>query len=911
MPNARTGSAARQAPARRQFDRPQFDARQLQRDCAAAADPIAPLRAICAQAQAGFDTDFERGRDCARLVRLRAAFFDQLLTCIWDQFDWRDCDISLAAVGGYGRGELHPRSDIDLLILVGAESGDYSSRVEQFLTRLWDIKLDIGHSVRTPAQCRESASADITVVTTLMESRLIRGSAALSAHMQAAISSDRIWPSDEFFRAKWDEQRRRHSKYADTEYNLEPNVKGSPGGLRDIQTIGWIALRHFGTNDPGALREPGFLTADELDILRAGRDFLWRVRYALHLLTGRKEDRLLFEHQRELARLFGYRDSAGRPAVEQFMQQYYRRALALGRLNELLMQHFDQAILHAAATAQIRRINARFQIRNGYIEVCDPAVLRQTPSALLEIFLLCGHDDAIRGVRAATIRLIRENLDLIDDAFRQDPHNQQLFMEILRAPCKLARQLRRMNRYGVLGAYLPEFGKIIGQMQHDLFHIYTVDAHTLEVIKNMRRFLLPGQAERFPVASRVARRLPQPELLYIAGLYHDIGKGRGGDHSELSAIDARAFCRRHGLSADDTGLVCWLVENHLLMSGVAQRKDISDPDIIGQFAANVGDTTRLDYLLCLTVADICATNPTLWNAWRGTLLRQLYSVTRQALRRGLHNPLDKRELIEQTRRRAMAQLTERGFSRAAVETLWAASGEDYFLREQVGDIVWHTESIAHHLDNKAPLVLIKPGKLPRGAAAMQIFIHVSARDYLFAVSAAALEQLELSVHAARLYKAANGMSLYTFYVLDNYVSNSAGASDPDASAAARSRQIVDYLSELLQDPARYPDIVQRRTPRQIRYFSTPTATTMSIDSARQVSVLEVVTPDRPGLLARLGRIFFDFGISLQAAKIATLGERVEDVFFITDARQQPIADTALCERIQAAICAQLDEQAEC
>jgi [protein-PII] uridylyltransferase len=870
--------------------------------CADPGSPVRGLRNACDDANEWFNGQFRAGRDVSELLKLRARYIDELMRALWSRFDWDNQRIALLAVGGYGRGELHPRSDIDLLILVDEGAEEHNAAIEQFVTLLWDIKLDIGHAVRTVAECADAAQRDITICTALMETRLIAGSEALRGQMQATVSGDEIWPSAEFFRAKWEEQVARHAKYADTEYNLEPNVKGSPGGLRDIQTISWIALRHYGTSDPEALQGLGFLTEDELHILLRGREFLWRVRWALHMVTGRDEDRLLFDHQRELAGLFGYEDSDVRLAVEQFMQRYYRAALAISQLNEVLMQHFDQVILRSDAPEEIIDLNPRFRIRNGYIETRDDTVFERTPSALLEIFLLCARDDRIEGVHPATIREVREHRELIDQEFRDDPRNRRLFMDILRSSHKLALQLRRMNRFGILGRYLPEFGRIVGQMQHDLFHIYTVDAHTLEVIKNMRRFLYPDAHERFPVTSRVAARLPRLELLYIAGLYHDIAKGRGGDHSELGAVDAREFCEKHGIGKQDTDMVVWLVENHLLMSGVAQRKDISDPEVISEFANSVGSQTYLDYLLALTVADINATNPTLWNAWRGSLLRQLYTETRRALQRGLDNQVGKGEAIAETKRRALERLEDRGFIAEEVEGLWAEAGEEYFLREQVDDIVWHTEAIAQHYDKSAPLVLAKPDINMRQGEATQIFIHADNQDYLFSVVTAALEQLHLSVHDARLYNSVDGMAMDTFFVLDE-----SGA--PIATDTQRMEHIVDYLTRTLTDRDRFPEVVQRRTPRQVRFFSMPTEATLYVDSVKHQSVLEVITPDRPGLLARIGRIFYEHGIRLQAAKITTLGERVEDVFFITDTDNKPLEDPALVEEIRSTICKELDEQA--
>jgi [protein-PII] uridylyltransferase len=644
-----------------------------------------------------------------------------------------------------------------------------------------------------------------------------------------------------------------------------------------------------------------FLHPDEMDTLSRGRDFMWQVRYALHMITNREEDRLLFDHQRELAALWGFEDG-DKLAVEQFMQVYYRWAQALGQLNELLIQNFDQAILRQNMADDVRIINERFQARNDYIEARAEDLFDTTPNALLELFLLCARDEDIEGVAAPTIRLVRNHRHLVNKAFRADPQNKQTFLDIMRAPHKMTRQLRRMMSYGILGRYLPEFGKIMGQMQHDLFHVYTVDAHTLEVVKHTRRFQFADFEERFPVSSRVAKRLRKIELLYIAALYHDIGKGRGGDHSELGAVDAERFCREHGLDQRDTELVVWLARNHLFMSAVSQRKDISDPDVIQQFAEHVGDEEHLDYLFTLTVADINATNPTLWNAWRGSLLRQLYTETRRALRRGLDKPVDKQDWVDASRKAAADMLEDRGFMPEDMDKLWQERGEDYFLRERAEDIAWHTESIAGHHDMEVPLVLIRNAIDSSVANTTQIFIHARSRAQLFSRICAVLEQLDLSVHDARIYNANDGMSLDTFFVLDS-------DGQPISEDGARLKHITDHLSRALADGASETDIVQRRTPRQMKSFSIPTETKMSVDDIKNVSVLEVATPDRPGLLARLGRIFVEFNIELQAAKIQTLGERVEDVFFITDDQHQPITDPELCAAIQRAVCSELDEQA--
>lgn len=868
--------------------------------CADAAQGLLPaLRQALRQAADDLDRDFRNGRNAGELLRERAALIDELLRHAWRELRLPTRDLALVAVGGYGRGELHPHSDIDLLILHGQADPRHAGGVEDFLTLLWDLGLQIGHSVRSVDECVAAAAADVTVLTSLVEARPLLGDRELVDAVKAGIDARHMWPAEDFFRAKLKEQEARHAKYADTEYSLEPNLKGSPGGLRDLQLIGWLARRHFGWSALQELTENRFLTAAEATTIAHGQEFLWRVRYALHTITGREEDRLLFDHQRELAAIWGFVDG-DKLAVEQFMQLYYRWALALSQLNEVLMLAFDQAVLQADGQVDIVAIDEAFELRNGYVSARREDVFEKNPAALLEVFLHTGNHPRALGIAAETIRLIREHRHLIDEDFRRDARHRALFMELLRSNERMTRQLRRMSRYGILGRYLPAYGQIVGQMQHDLFHSYTVDAHTLQVIENIRRFLKPENDERFPVTSRVARRLPKIELLYLAGLFHDIGKGRGGDHSELGAVDARKFCIEHGLSGCETQLVEWLVRKHLLMSAVAQRKDISDPEVVQEFARHVGDQQRLDYLFALTVADINGTNPKLWNAWRGSLLRQLYAETKRALRRGLENPAGKQEWIRETRSAAAKLLEYRGFTADELDELWAQRGEDYFLREKPEDIAWHTEAIAGHRDRSAPLVLVRNGIESSVASTTQIFIYAPFSMGGFARSCSHLEQLELSVHDARIYRGEDGMSVDTYYVLD-----SGGASIEDVGRLRHIRTCLGAALAVRGDaPARA--IVQRLTPRRVRSFRLATETAMSVDASRNVSVLEVVSPDRPGLLARVGEVFVEFGLLCQAAKIQTLGERVEDVFFLSDTRQQPIRDPALSEAIQAAIRSRLD-----
>jgi [protein-PII] uridylyltransferase len=865
---------------------------------------IAVFKDAIEAANAQFDGRFREGEDIRNLVYDRALFIDCILHYAWHQFQWEAPDfISLLAVGGYGRGELHPHSDIDLLILLDEENPELNrDHIGHFITLLWDMGLEIGHSVRTVQECVEIAKGDITVATNVLECRTLLGNDELRHSLMELTTPEFMWPADAFFRAKRNEQIKRHNKHNNTEFNLEPNIKNAPGGLRDIQTISWVAKRFFKVRTLRQLEGRGFFTDDEFAIFRTGEEFLWKVRYGLHMIAGRAEERLLFEYQKELAKLFGYQDTDKGLAIEQFMHWYYRIVIALRELNEVLLQFLDEAILNKGASHTVVPINERFQLRDNFIEVTQTKVFAEEPSALLEIFVLMGQQPDIQGPRASTIRLIRENRYRIDDDFRNNPKNRALFMELLRIPYGLVTQLRRMKRYGVLGRYLPEFGAVTGQMQHDLFHIYTVDAHTLLVIKNMRVFRRPEAAQLFPVAAHIMKRLPKQELLYIAGLYHDIGKGRGGDHSKLGAVDAENFCTNHGLSRRETRLVCWLVEKHLLMSLVSQKQDISDPDVIHSFALEVGDQLHLDYLYALTVADMNATNPDIWNSWRASLLRQLYLETKRALRRGLEHTVDKQDLIEETQAAALHKLQRKGFNPDKVKELWQSMGEDYFVRESYRDIAWHAEAILQR-PGEDEIILIGKALPSEIESATKIFIWVKERSNIFAAVCACFTQLNLNIQDARLYHSESGYTLDTFFVLDQN-------DEPIGEDQARAERIRNALHQELSLVDDYSNVISRRTPRILKHFAMPTQTRLYNEPGSEYSILEVISPDRPGLLARIGDVFVKSKIQLQNAKISTLGERVEDIFFITDAEGKPLSDPAMCDSLQQQIRRELDQHVE-
>jgi [protein-PII] uridylyltransferase len=830
------------------------------------------------------------------LVRDRARLVDLTLRTAWANQSGKFAgDLALVAVGGYGRGELHPSSDIDIMVLLPkSDSADWQPDIERFLTFLWDIGLEVGHSVRSIDDCQRESLADISVATTLFEARLLSGPEPLFAGMRRALAPDRLWSSQDFFEAKCKEQTERHHRYFDTAYNLEPNVKSSPGGLRDIQTIGWVAKRHFGTDTLDELVAHGFLTRDELRKLRAGQSFLWKVRFGLHVLTGRREDRLLFDFQIKLAKLFGYEDASFTLAVEQLMQKYYRTVMDISLLNEMLLQLFREAILTQSAPPQ--PINARFQIRNDYLEVTHPEVFARFPSALLELFVLLQQHPEVRGVRAETIRLIGTHVWLIDEEFRQNPRHHRLFIDILCAPVGVTHELRRMNLYGVLGRYIPSFGRVVGRMQYDLFHAYTVDAHTLFVVSNLRRLAMPKFNDEFPALSQIMQSLPRQEIAYLAALFHDIAKGRGGDHSELGAVDAEAFCLEQGLGRYEARLVAWLVKNHLILSITSQKKDISDPDIIHEFARRVGDQVHLDYLYVLTVADVRGTNPKLWNSWKARLFEEFYERTKRALRRGLETPIDQEELIRETQDQALSIMSD-DITPAQALSVWTQWTEAYFLRYTAEEIAWHTALLAgRRPDDDSPLVAIRQ-LTDRGGTAVLTYTPRLLRS--FARTTGLLDQMGLNVVDARLITSSNGFSLETYEVLEDN-----GAVIADAS---RVREIEKGLWRALKQVEDAPPAVTRRAPRQVRMFWTPTQVNFSIDSRNERTILELIAADRPGLLSEVGKVFRAERVAINGAKIMTVGERAEDVFYITGA-DGGLLPEEVCRRVQESLTQALDRR---
>ena len=847
----------------------------------------AGLREALRGARREIQLHYQAGLAVGELLHQTSDLTDQVLTGLWGHvLGPHAASAALVAVGGYGRRELFPSSDIDVMVVIEPECQERCARdVERYLTLLWDVGLEVGHSVRTVEDCAREARADLTVVTNLMESRHLAGSPGLFEGMREATGRERIWPSAEFFAAKLAEQQARHARLDDAVYNLEPNVKEGLGGLRDVQLIGWVLKRHFGADDLGDLVRTGFLHRNEYATLIEARDFLWRVRFGLHDLTGRREDRLLFDHQRALAQSFGYRDDGHQLGVERFMKDYYRAIGEIDRLAELLLQLFREAILTADEPGGTTPINSRFRARDGYVEATAARVFERYPFALLEVFLILQQNPGLRGVRASTIRLIRDHRHLINDAFRADIRNRSLFLEVLRQPRGVTHALRAMHRYGVLAGYIPAFGAIVGQMQYDLFHVYTVDEHTLAVVRNLRRLASGGGAEETPRAVEAMNALPKPELAYLAALFHDIAKGRGGDHSELGAADALQFCLRHDLSAHDARLVAWLVRHHLTMSSTARREDITDPVVVDRFARIVGNEVHLNYLYVLTVADIRGTSPRVWNGWKAALLLELYEATLRALRRGLENPVDKAELVAEARDEAWGRLTELRRTDVRVARFWDGLPEDYFLRHSPEEIARHARAVIYNSPEDFPLVEVSP-RSRRGGT--EVFVLTRDRDYLFATATTVLDRLGLDVQDARIVTSRDGTVLDTFIVLDE---NGGPLTDPE-----RLREVSDTLRRELAAISGPPAPVSRRAHRRLRHFAVSTEVRYRDDVAGR-TVVEVTATDRPGVLARIAVALSEGGVSLHSARIATFGERVEDLFYVTDRSGEPLAAPA-CARLR-------------
>jgi len=808
---------------------------------------------------------FTNKQDISKIVQQRARYVDELLTRLWDFVGLTESyDLSLIAVGGYGRGELHPKSDIDLLILSDSGFSQQSEeKISQFITLLWDLKLDVGQSVRTLKDCYEQGKEDITIATSMLEARFLVGNLHTFEKLQETLAAPSFWPSDKFFVAKKEEQIGRHKTCHGDGYSLEPDIKNGSGGLRDLQTVAWISKSHFNAHSLLDLTTFNYITPAEYRELVDCQNFLWTIRFALHTVTKRPDNRLLFDFQNEVAALLGYTGSRNE-AIEQMMKAFYQTIHRVKELNDMLLQYFDEAIL-GNINQQIEVIDEHFQLRDNMIELKTPSLFNDRPEMILQLILHVANDARIEGIYSPTLRELREARRCLTQWLQNIPECRTIFMQIIRHPRGMGLPLTLMYKYGVLAAYIPQWSRIVGQMQFDLFHAYTVDEHTHKLIKQIYNY--PNSKELHPLAHERYKYLEKPELLFLAAIFHDIAKGQKGDHSTLGAVDARAFCELHGLTTHESKFVAWLIQEHLTMSVTAQRRDISDSRVIMEFAKVVRDETHLNFLFCLTVADICATNEDTWNSWKGTLLRELYYSTQKMLRRGLEHPRDIRDRIRERKAKTLYLLLKRDVDPSAIKKLWKRFSLNYFFRYNSAQIAWHTEHLLKHQDHSQPMILISDQN-ERGAT--EVFVYHKDMPALFSSVVTEIDNKMLSVHDAKILSSRDDFSLSTFIVLEQDGEHI----DPD-----KTHRLKAALETALLCPEKV-NCQQTRLMRIKRQFKFEPQITF-LPTKRKRTQIEIVAFDAPGILANIGEVFRDSGLMLDTAKVTTIGERAEDLFIVS------------------------------
>ncbi|WP_425510957.1 [protein-PII] uridylyltransferase [Xanthomonas chitinilytica] len=843
-------------------------------DSAGDGDWAAAARQALAQADVRLYRRFDQGDNIERLLALRARAADHLIRLAWQRCIPPGAGLALFAVGGYGRGELFPRSDIDLLVLAdGPDLQQHEEPLSRLFALLWHAGLPASHAVRSPAQCTEAAT-DQSVLTALIEARALCADGAAQKALAQAIVPGRIWPARDFFLAKREELLARHRRFGDTADNLEPDIKDGPGGLRDLNTLGWMALRAFGVRDLEALVGLGHLGIDEAAALERERRQLARLRFGLHLVAGRPEERLRFDYQKTLAQRLGFEDDAESLAVEKMMQGFYRSAAVVRRISDRLLQRFEEQFDGEVVPVPL---GGGFSLRRGYLAADDPQWPHGDMAQLLELFACWAATADVRGLHSLTARAVAEMLDEIPAYTAVEQPVRDRFMALMRGPGGVD-SLARMARLGVLGQWIPAFAQVSGRMQFDLFHVYTVDQHTLMVLRNIGIFAGARVDDRFSIAHEVWPRLRKPELLLLAGLFHDIAKGRGGDHSELGAVDARAFCQAHGLSAADTDLVAWLVEQHLRMSVTAQKQDIADPEVIHAFASLVATRERLDYLYLLTCADIAGTSPKLWNAWKDRLLADLYFAARRALREGLEHPMPEAERVQEARDSVREQLRAQGYDDATIDRQFAAMPDEGFMRFRPEQQAWQAAAL---VEVQAGDTLVKVRRITPDGDALEVFVHSPDRDGLFAAIVMTLDRKGYGIHRARVLDGPNGTIFDTFEV-----------TPADAFADGDTAKLEAALREALAGDLARLRPARRVMPRQLRHFRFAPRIEFLEVAGQGRTLLNLVAPDRPGLLADVAQVLRGQRLRVQDARIATFGERAEDQFQLTDQHDNPLTETS-------------------
>ncbi|MDE2155845.1 MAG: [protein-PII] uridylyltransferase [Xanthomonadaceae bacterium] len=841
------------------------------------------LRQLLGDVDRALATAFRDGADAGLLARRRCQSVERVVTHVWLACLGEVGQTALFAVGGFGRGLLFPHSDVDLLVLVDAPEPARLRALEQYFATLWDVGLKVGHAVRNTAQCRALAAQDVSVFTSLLDAHRLAGDPVFDARLRGIVDDDALWPPQEYLAARLAERDARHARFDDTAYNLEPNLKDGPGGLRTMDSLRWMGQRLAHAKDLSGMVAEGLLDPAEQATLEQSEATLRRYRYALHLEAGRAEERLLFDYQRALAVRLGFRDEHEKNlGVEQFMQGYYRAASQIERLGVQVAERFEE-MLEPAGEATL--VDADFVRCGSRLAVRDPGLFLQRPAALVEIFIARLDQEGLLGFNADTMRRIHQAVDAIGDALSEDREVLAAFLQLLRRGASAVKALWGMNRHGLLAAILPAFGEVFGRMQYDLFHVYTVDEHTLRVLRQLARFAEAPAKREFPLACEIWGKLSKPEIPLLAALFHDIAKGRGGDHAVLGEQDARAFCSRLGLPRVDIERIAWLVRWHLLMSTTAQRQDITDPDVVHRFAELVGDGERLDQLYLLTIADIIGTSPRLWNGWKDRLLSDLHATTRYALRSGVDLPRDAGIRVRECSEYALALLMNDGFAETDVLRVWADFPQLSFLRHRPEQIAWQTGAILR-AQGAVPLVAVHPLSV-RGST--ELFVYTPDRDGLFATVTAVLDRLHFSVMESRILSSPTGMALDTFLLLE--------AQSQQPASPARAEELQQRLQRALAQSAGVQPSKRGMSRHQKHFQMTPKITFLSAGGRTQ---LALVGTDRPGLLAAVAQVMLQTGVRVHDARIATFGERVEDFFLLTDRHDAPL-DAARQERLLQAL----------
>ena len=798
-----------------------------------------------------------------RMLRAQTRLVDTVLCKIWLALNPPE-DAALAAVGGYGRGELYPCSDIDVLILLAKHDEEGQAFAERLVGLLWDIGLEIGHSVRTVDETLEEAAKDLTVLTNLSEGRSLVDPRGGFEHLKQRLVAQTS--RKEFVLGKVEEQKQRYLRHNDTAFNLEPNIKESPGGLRDLQTVIWLAWGKGIGSDWDALVSHGIISNEELRRIKRDQRVLQDLRIRLHLLAGRREDRLLFDYQHGLAEQFGFKDEGTHRASEFLMQRFFRTAKSVELLNTILtsqIRNWQPAPIDQKGI----KLDAHFARWNRLLGNLKEDAFEKDPSLIFKALIAFQQHPEIKGFTPTALRGLWRARRLINRQFRASSSNQELFMQILREPRRVTDVLRRMNRYGLLGRYIPAFGRIEGQMQHDLFHVYTVDEHILRVFRNVRRFAVAEFDHEFPLCSQLMQAFDRPEVLYLAALFHDIAKGRGGDHSSLGSVDARKFCKMHGLSEEDVELVVWLVEQHLQMSATAQKQDLSDPDVVQAFATKVGNERYLIALYLLTVADVRGTSPKVWNAWKGKLLEDLFRSARRQLQ-GRAGSLS--EVLKIKREKAAKTLKQYGLEADRYASFWNRLDELYFQRHEAQEIAWHTRSLCDRHLSKKPIVRARLSPLGEG---IQVLIYASDEIALFAKICSYFEHMSFSIEFAKIHTSRDGYALDSFQVMQRGDSNS------------HYRDVLAHIEKTLTKELSSSNELTKprigRLSRHAKHFPIEARAGLSEPDRTGVRVLTLTANDQPGLLYRVARVLLNHKVALHGAKISTLGERAEDSLLIS------------------------------